>query len=109
MLSKCLSSRCFATFRYLGQGRLFRVDFAEARRKNAHTGGTMPASTGGKSSPIEYFWLCESCAATMTIELGADGQVHAVPRQIAAKMTGCGGCATDIQAGGQRILARLAP
>jgi hypothetical protein len=86
MLSKCLNPRCFATFRYLGQGRLFRVDFAEETRKKAHTGGTVPASTAGKSSPIEYFWLCESCAATMTFELRTDGHVHAVPLQIAAKM-----------------------
>ena len=85
MLSKCLSSHCSATFRYLGQGRLFRFDFSEARRKRAHAGEKMPASHGGKASPIEYFWLCESCAATMTIELGEDGRVHTVPRQISAK------------------------
>ena len=86
MLSKCLNPHCSATFRYLGQGRLFRIDFAEARRKMAYAGGKMPASRGAKSSPIEYFWLCESCAATMTIELGEDGQAHVIPRQIAGKI-----------------------
>jgi hypothetical protein len=85
MLSKCLNSHCSATFRYLGQGRLFRIDFAEERRMRAHAGGKMFASTGGRASPIEYFWLCESCAATMTIEVHEDGRVHVVPRQIPAK------------------------
>jgi hypothetical protein len=89
MLSKCLNPRCSATFRYLGQGRLFRVDFAEESRKKARAGGTMPAATAGKSRPSEYFWLCESCVATMTIELGTDGHVRAValpmPAQVPAK------------------------
>jgi hypothetical protein len=65
---------------------LFRIDFAEARRKMAHTGEKVLASRGAKSSPIEYFWLCESCAATMTIELGENGHAHVVPRQIAGKI-----------------------
>lgn len=86
MLSKCLNPLCSATFRYLGQGHLFRIDFAEARRKSAHAGGKVLASAAGKASPIEYFWLCESCAATVTIEFGEDGRVHVVPRQMPGKI-----------------------
>jgi hypothetical protein len=82
MLSKCLNPHCSAKFRYLGQGRLFRVDFTEAGRKTASNG----QSTGGKAPPIEHFWLCESCAATMTLELGGDGAVRAVPFELSAKM-----------------------
>jgi hypothetical protein len=29
--------------------------------------------------PMEHFWLCERCAATMTIELSNSGEVHLVP------------------------------
>jgi hypothetical protein len=58
---------------------LFRVDFAGMRRKKALAGEKMSASTGGKADGTEYFWLCERCAATMTIEVKTEGEVHAVP------------------------------
>jgi len=58
---------------------LFRVDFAEMRRKKALAGAKVSASTEGKADSAEYFWLCERCAATMTIEVKGEGEVHAVP------------------------------
>jgi hypothetical protein len=39
---------------------------------------------------MEHFWLCERCAATMTIELSNSGEVHlvrieaSVPKRAAA-------------------------
>ena len=33
MLSKCLNPQCTAQFRYLGEGRLFRIDFSEVKRR----------------------------------------------------------------------------
>ena len=85
MVSKCLNPHCSTTFRYLGQGRLFRIDFTEASRKNALAGGKMVASTRSKANPIEHFWLCGSCAAIMTIELGEDGEVRPVPFEVSAR------------------------
>ena len=55
MLSKCANPKCAASFRYLHEGRLFRVELESESRK------------------FEYFWLCDECARIMT--LGADGQV----------------------------------
>jgi hypothetical protein len=85
MVSKCLNPRCSATFRYLCEGRLFRIDFSEASRKSALAGGGMGASTRGKAERVEHFWLCGSCAATMTVELGEDGAVRPVPFEISAR------------------------
>ena len=79
MLSKCLNSRCFATFQYFGQGRLFRVDFADVGRKHAQAGKEMLTCIRSQACPIEHFWLCDECAATMTIELSDAGEVRLVP------------------------------
>ena len=78
MLSKCLNSRCFATFQYFGQGRLFRVDFADVGRKHAQAGKEMLTCIRSQACPIEHFWLCDECAATMTIELSDAGEVRLV-------------------------------
>ncbi len=79
MLSKCLNSRCSATFQYFGQGRLFRVDFADAGRKRASSGKDTVAPIRSKACPIEHFWLCEACAATMTLALSEGGEVCLIP------------------------------
>ncbi len=79
MLSKCLNSRCSATFQYLGRGRLFRVDFADVGRKCARSGKEVVASIRSKACPIEHFWLCENCATTMTVALSDGGEVHLIP------------------------------
>lgn len=90
MLSKCLNPDCSANFQYFGQGRLFRIDFAEACRKHALAGKEIIASVRCKVHPTEHFWLCERCAATMTVELSSSGEVHllrteaAVPRRVPA-------------------------
>jgi hypothetical protein len=62
MLSKCANPHCSAPFLYLHQGKLFRFDF-EAEESN-------PALGFGKEPRrrTEYFWLCDSCTAVMTLE-----------------------------------------
>ena len=77
MLSKCLNPQCSETFQYLGQGRLFRIDFSESERKVAPAGKRPPARS--KTPPIEHFWLCEKCSAKMTIDFTEEGEVRAVP------------------------------
>jgi hypothetical protein len=87
MLSKCLNPGCSATFQYLGQGRLFRFDFAEAGRRRAPSGKKekVVAAVPGKAHPMEHFWLCESCAAAMTIEFSDAGEVYLVRIESCAK------------------------
>jgi hypothetical protein len=51
MLSKCAHPACFAQFRYLHQGRIFKV--------------RMPsAGPADRAYRFEHFWLCEVCAKT---------------------------------------------
>ena len=79
MLSKCLNPHCTAKFRYLWEGRLFRVDFCEAKRKKSALAGRLPLlGAGEKDRPIEHFWLCGDCAMNLNIELSAAGEVQLV-------------------------------
>jgi len=65
MLSECSNSSCSAPFRYLGKGKLFRLE-------------DQPARSTCQPIQEEYFWLCERCSATMTLRLGPDNAVVAV-------------------------------
>ena len=85
MLSKCLNPSCSAIFQYLRQGRLFRIDFAEAGRRGARSGQEIADSFPNKARRIEHFWLCEKCASTMTIEVNDAGEVRLVPFEILAE------------------------
>lgn len=48
------------------------------------TGRKTVTSIRSKASPVEHFWLCEKCAATMTIELSEAGEVRLVPLEAPA-------------------------
>ena len=73
MLSKCANPNCSASFRYLHEGKLFRVGRA--------TNGNGGSNGSGKKVPqqLEYFWLCDSCASLMTLARGKDGHIKTVP------------------------------
>jgi len=65
VLSKCAHPACFNQFRYLRQGKVFKV--------------RMPAAAdGSKEHRIEYFWLCDGCAQAFKVVL-RDGAVMTVP------------------------------
>lgn len=61
MLAKCANPSCFASFRHLAEGRLFRVE----------TNSTVRSST---AKTTEY-WLCKDCSAGMTLHFAQDGEV----------------------------------
>jgi hypothetical protein len=67
VVSKCANPECGASFLYLHQGKLFRVE----------TGSDFDRTGWGKtpSRRAEYFWLCVTCAATMTIVVDPGGAV----------------------------------
>ena len=56
MLSKCANPACLARFRYLHEGRIFNIE-----------AGTASESNGSPIHKIEHFWLCESCAQSLTV------------------------------------------
>jgi len=91
MLSKCANPECSAKFRYLHDGKVFRVDFEEHPhlRHTQETG--LPVKTGGPkllsnlgSRPDEaqrapeYFWLCSACSEHLTLA-AKEGSVMLLP------------------------------
>jgi hypothetical protein len=63
MLSKCANPQCSAAFLYLHQGKLFRIETDAGPHQD-------PGADPGARKPIqrlEYFWLCDDCAAQMTL------------------------------------------
>jgi hypothetical protein len=59
MVAKCLNPACAATFQHLRGGKLFLVNSRDYR------GGRISVRHRG----AEYFWLCDSCAQSMTLNL----------------------------------------
>src|SRR5690242_11414158 len=64
VVAKCANSTCGRAFRYLREGRLFRLE-------------PDPAFDSGAEfdHSIEYFWLCEACSDSMTLRLDAQGRI----------------------------------
>jgi len=57
MLSKCANPACSTSFRYLHEGKVFRLERDPAR----------PDGTKNAAHHFEYFWLCPVCAAFLTV------------------------------------------
>jgi hypothetical protein len=64
VVAKCANSTCGTAFRYLREGRLFRLE-------------PDPAFDSGAEfdHSIEYFWLCQACSDSMTLRLDAQGRI----------------------------------
>lgn len=62
MLGKCTNPSCSALFRYLEEGLLFRLE-------------TDPNLRLSNPKAPEYYWLCRSCSAEMTLHISIEGQV----------------------------------
>ena len=65
MLGKCANPPCSASFRRLGDGRLIRLE------PDPHLRLLNPK--------IEYYWLCRTCSAVMTLRIDASGTVITAP------------------------------
>jgi hypothetical protein len=78
LLSKCANPSCSASFRYLHEGKLFRIDvqvqpdLALAKGEGDSYRRTLP-------SRLEFFWLCDSCSNRMTVVYTSDRGVAVVP------------------------------
>jgi len=68
MLSKCANPTCSARFRYLHEGRIFSAIIED---KGVVRGAEDYAETPRR---VERYWLCDSCARSMTLVL-RDGRV----------------------------------
>ena len=79
MLSKCANPSCATPFRYLRDGRLYRIDVACAGEMRPH--GPFLVNSQKGPGKIEHFWLCGECATTLTLAYEQDRGVTVVPRQ----------------------------
>lgn len=73
MVSKCANPGCPASFLYLHQGKLFRME-VEARE----SGGLNP-EIPRVHSRVEFYWLCDDCVVTMTLAYKKGSGVTVVP------------------------------
>jgi len=71
MVSKCANPECSAKFRYLRQGQLFQIE--------SRAPPELEAGAGGRRSPLQFFWLCDECAAEMTLVFRKDSGVVTQP------------------------------
>lgn len=71
MLSKCASPGCPAPFLYLHEGKLFRLDI----------GIEDPVGQSAKKTVrnLEFFWLCDECAAKVTLSYKKGVGITTVP------------------------------
>ena len=71
MLAKCANPSCSVSFRYLQEGRLFRLEADPELTPSVN-------SYASSNSGVEYFWLCSRCSESMALRLGQDGTVVTV-------------------------------
>lgn len=78
MVSKCANPSCPTPFLYLHEGKLFRLDSDGA----THTRPTFEVEPGvpRPDHHVEFFWLCNECAAKMTLRYSKDSGVHVLMR-----------------------------
>lgn len=77
MISKCANPRCRARFLYMHSGKLFRFE-KEPKEDTQPLMGFDP-TVRKHSQGVEFFWLCEKCAAQMTLTYRKGSGVTALP------------------------------
>lgn len=75
MLHKCANPTCLNPFRKLSEGKLFLVEMGSgdpiSRARNR--------GDGRASHRIEHFWLCNDCAAVLTLTFERGQGVVTIP------------------------------
>jgi len=94
MLGKCSNPSCSAPFRYLRDGKLFRLE-------------SDPRFRTSKTNKLEYFWLCDGCSPRMSLRIGDEGDVRPVtfPGSVQCDFDGNGIALVDRREG--LLLSRL--
>jgi hypothetical protein len=84
MLSKCANPGCPASFLYLHEGKLFRLD------SSSEILVCIPVSEVTRPlRRFEFFWLCDQCAGELTLEYSRGAGITVVPvlKQLARAQT----------------------
>ncbi|MGA8153495.1 MAG: hypothetical protein WB952_21265 [Terriglobales bacterium] len=75
MLHKCANPDCARPFRRLAEGKLFLFEMAKSLPL-----GQAEAKWDGQAPPrVEHFWLCEQCAAVLTLSFEKGRGMVTVP------------------------------
>jgi hypothetical protein len=80
MVSKCANPDCSNSFRYFHQGKLFRIDTTAGPDRRRTTLGRETAENG-RLRRLEFFWLCDSCAESLTLIFDLQNGVSVQPRE----------------------------
>jgi hypothetical protein len=67
VLNKCANPACSAQFRYLHQGKLFEVEVQYAESPPSDR----PTKPDNGKGHVERCWLCDDCAAHITLRFDA--------------------------------------
>ena len=76
MLTKCANPKCFASFRYLHDGKVFMIKNEGATAMSALR--SEPPNEACVATSSQYYWLCSKCTQTMTIVLDRHKTVRVV-------------------------------
>jgi|SRR5579863_7813442 len=63
MLHKCANPACVTSFRKLSQGKLFLLETDPIEKPESKR----VTRRGQRSHRMEYYWLCDLCADTLTL------------------------------------------
>ena len=88
MVSKCANPACSTPFHYLREGKIFRVEVevtppvAEEETIDLSNGTKVPFLLTARkpNRKLEHFWLCGSCAQTMSLLFDKDQGITVVPK-----------------------------
>ena len=78
MVSKCANPECATPFLYFHRGKLFRVETEGRQDRRRNMGGESGA--GKPLRRIEFYWLCQDCAETMTLVFDRTTGISVGPR-----------------------------
>ncbi len=79
MTSHCANPDCATPLRYLRDGRIFQFEVRPGLKPTQE----VAASMAEKVRRVSHFWLCGSCAATLTLGFDALKGVVIRPRSAA--------------------------
>lgn len=66
MVSKCANPVCSARFRYLHEGKLFRIE-RSIEKKSDPNSSLRDSNSKRPAAYVEFFWLCKDCSQNMTL------------------------------------------
>lgn len=77
MLAKCANPNCSNEFHYLRKGRLYQV-VVDPVKGPLPLGPQLVQEARGPQR-IEHYWLCDDCAATMTLAVDRQRGLITIP------------------------------